>query len=124
MMPAKAPQLKGNWYEMLTAVLHPNLKVTAEWDAGRTQLTLSVPTKKPGYVVPPISWVVRPPSHRSFILDPVAGDLWEWCDGQRSVEEVIELFARKHNLTFHESRVSVTNYLKELVKRGVFAVTI
>ena len=124
MIPTNAVTPKGTWKEMLTAVLYRNLKVTAEWNTGHTQLTIKVPTKRPGYLVPPISWVVRPPAFRSLILDPVAADLWEWCDGQRNVEQVIELFARKHNLTFHESRVSVTSYLKELVKRGVFAVAI
>lgn len=123
-MPATAPRLKGNWGDMLAAVLQPNLKVTAVWNTERTQLTLNVPTKRPDYLVPPISWVVRPPAFRSFVLDPVAAELWTWCDGRRCVEEVIELFARKHNLTFHESRVSVTSYLKELVKRGVFAVAV
>ena len=109
---------------MLVAVLYPNLKVTEEWSDRRTHLTLKIPTKRPGYLVPPITWVVRPPAFKSIVLDPVAADLWEWCDGKRNVEQVIELFARKHNLTFHESRVSVTTYLKELVKRGVLAVAL
>lgn len=124
MMPQKAPRTRGNWHDMLNTVLHRNLKVTAEWNDHRTHLTLKIPTKRPGYLVPPISWVVHPPEFKSIILDPVAADLWEWCDGQRNVEQVIELFARKHNLTFHESRVSVTTYLKELVKRGVWAVAV
>jgi len=120
----KIARPRGNWHEMLATVLYRNLKVTAEWNDRRTHLTLKIPTKRPGYLVPPISWVVRPPEFKSIILDPVAADLWEWCDGLRNVEQVIELFARKHNLTFHESRVSVTTYLKELVKRGVWAVAV
>jgi hypothetical protein len=124
MMPAGPTRPVATWHDMLTAVLHPNLKVTAAWNPERTRLTLQVPTKKPDYLIPPLTLIIRPPAYRSFVLDPVAADLWTWCDGKNRVEQVIELFARKHNLTFHESRVSVTTYLKELVKRGVFAVAI
>jgi len=117
-------RIRANWYDMLKSTLYRNLKVTADWNDEQTQLILKIPTKRPGYLVPPISWVVRPPAHRCIYLDQTGADLWEWCDGKRHVEDVIELFARKHNLTFHESRVSVTTYLKELVKRGALAVAI
>jgi hypothetical protein len=118
------PTFKSNWRDMLSTTLYKNLKVTAEWNDSRTHLVLKVPTKRPGYLVPPISWVVRPPVFRSLHLDQTGADVWEWCDGERCVEDVIELFARKHNLTFHEGRVSVTTYLKELVKRGVLAIAL
>jgi hypothetical protein len=124
MMPNSVPRARGSWHDMLATILYRNLKVTAEWSDQHTHLTLKVPTKRPGYLIPPISWVVRPPAYKSLVLDPVAADLWEWCDGEKNVEQVIELFARKHNLTFHESRVSVTTYLKQLIKRGVWAVAI
>ncbi|HMO49931.1 MAG TPA: PqqD family protein [Kiritimatiellia bacterium] len=109
---------------MLASTLYRNLKVQAEWNDKRTQMILKVPTKRPSYLVPPISWVVKPPTHRSLYLDRIGADLWEWCDGRTTVEQVVEKFAAKHNLTFHESRVSATTYLKELVKRGALAVAI
>jgi len=124
MNPSSPPTTRGTWREMLSSTLIRNLKVTAEWNDHHTQLILKVPTKRPSYLVPPISWVVRPPAFRSIYLDSIGADLWEWCDGKRDVEQVIELFARKHNLTFHEGRVSVTTYLKDLVKRGILAVAI
>lgn len=109
---------------MLSSHLYQNLKVTAEWTENGEHLRLSIPTKRPSYLVPPLSWVVRPPKARTIIIDRFAADLWVWCDGKKNVEQVIELFAQKHNLTFHESRVSVTAYLKELLKRGALAVAI
>lgn len=109
---------------MLAARLYRNAKATEEWSADGTDLVLSVPTKRPAYLVPPLSWLIRPPSHRKLHIDRTAADLWQWCDGKKNVEEIIDLFAEKHNLTFHESRVSVTSYLKELLKRGALAVAV
>lgn len=109
---------------MLATTLYHNLKVEEERDDANHRLTLKIPTKRPGWLVPPVSWVVRPPTHRALVLDPIGADLWAWCDGQRTVEEVVVKFAAKHSLTFHESRVSATNYLKELVRRGALAIAI
>jgi len=109
---------------MLATVLHRNLKVQEEWTPDRSRLTLKIPTKRPGYLVPPLSWIVRPPAFRSFLLDRTGAQVWEWCNGNATVEEVVVKFARQHNLTFHESRVSVTTYLKELVRRGALAIAI
>ena len=55
---------------------------------------------------------------RSVVLDRIGRTVWDLCDGQRTVERVVEEFAGRYGLTFHEARVSVTTYLKELVQRG------
>ena len=109
---------------MLVTTLHRNLKVEAVWNSEHNRLTLRIPTRRPDWLVPPISWIVRPPAFRAIVLDPVGADFWTWCDGKTTVEQVVEKFAAKHNLTFHEARVSATNYLKELVRRGALAVTV
>lgn len=124
MLPAETTSTRTQWRDMLATVLHRNLKVQEEWSRDRSRLTLKVPTKRPGYLVPPLSWIIRPPAFRSIELDPTGAQVWEWCNGQNNVEEVAVKFARQHNLTFHESRVSVTNYMKELVRRGALAIAI
>lgn len=113
---------RSGWKDMLEARLVANIKAEAQWSDDRSELVLRVPTRKPGYLIPPISWIIRPPRARAIVLDRIGGQVWAWCDGTRTVEQVIELFALEHNLTFHESRVSVTTYLKDLVKRGTLAV--
>ncbi|HMP88703.1 MAG TPA: PqqD family protein [Kiritimatiellia bacterium] len=124
MIPPPTPTKRPSWQEMLKSRIYRNLKVTSEWNDKHTQFILKIPTKRPSYLFPPISWVVKPPAYRTLYLDQIGADLWDWCDGRNDVERVIELFAQKHNLTFHESRVSVTTYLKDLLKRGALAVAI
>jgi len=122
MMPTDTTTTRSNWRPMLEAKLYQNLKADPEWNVSRTELTLTVTMKRPGYLFPPLSWIIRPPQTKRIVLDAVGGQLWEWCNGNRNVENIIELFAKKHSLTFHEGRVSVTSYLKELLKRGALAV--
>ena len=124
MLPQETTTTRRHWKDMLDTRLYHNLKVETEWNNARTQLTIRIPTKRPGWLVPPLSWIVRPPAKRGLVLDTIGADLWEWCDGQRTVEQVIEKFSAKHNLTFHEGRVSATNYLKELVRRGALAIAV
>ncbi len=90
---------------------------------GENQLSVVVKTQKPGYMFPPISWFVPYNPQREVILDGVGKQLWLWCDGQRNVEEIIDLFKDRYQLSFHEAKTGVTDYFKKLVQRGVLAVS-
>lgn len=76
---------------------------------------------RPGYMIPPISWIVPFKPERRFALDRIGTYIWTQCDGSRTMEDIIEAFATHHRLTFHEARAAVTQYVQELVKRGVLA---
>lgn len=91
-------------------------------ETDENHLTVVVKTIKPGYMFPPISWFVPYNPQREVILDAVGTQLWRWCDGQHNVEEIIDLFKDKYQLSFHEAKTGVTEYFKRLVQRGVLAV--
>jgi hypothetical protein len=64
-----------------------------------------------------------PISHeRAISLDRLGSEVWQACDGRRTVEEIVDLFAAAHDLTFHEARLSVTEFLRLLVLRGLVVV--
>ncbi|HUT24378.1 MAG TPA: PqqD family protein [Sumerlaeia bacterium] len=71
---------------------------------------------------PPLCWVVPSPKTRTVRLDRLGAQVWNLCDGRRTVEAVVEEFARTHGLTFHEARVAVTEYLRQLLRRGALAI--
>jgi hypothetical protein len=85
-------------------------------------VTLAVPTERPRWHVPPLSWIVRLAPQRTVRLDRLGTEVWRLCDGERTVEAVVEAFAERHGLSFHEGRVAVTGYLRMLVQRGALAV--
>jgi hypothetical protein len=106
---------------MLRAVPLRNAAAVATPTQDGKRLDVAVPTRRPAYLIAPISWIVKPPGTRIMQLDFVGASVWELCDGSRTVEQIIAEFAGAHGLTFHESRVSVTGYIKLLVRHGVLA---
>ena len=112
----------GAWDGMLKAVLIPNQAVKIVKEEADGSLTLAVPTRKPSFFRGLINWLVRVPQERLTVLDPLGAGIWKACDGKRSVEAIVVRFATFHHLSFHESRVSVTGYVKTLLQRGVLAV--
>lgn len=115
-------QDKADWIPMLRARMIPNAAARVRSAASHAELSLEVPTRRPGWLVPPVSWLVRPPAFRTLTLDALGVEVWTLCDGRRTVEEVIESFAAASGLTFHEARLSVTAYLKSLLQKGALAV--
>lgn len=84
---------------------------------------LTVRKHRPAWLVPPLTWWIKPRLTTTVELDPLGARVWALCDGRRTVEEIIERLAGELDLSFHEGRVAVTNYLKMLVQRGVLVIT-
>jgi hypothetical protein len=59
---------------------------------------------------------------RAISLDRLGSEVWQACDGRRTVQEIVDLFAAAHDLTFHEARLSVTAFLRLLTRRGLVVV--
>lgn len=86
------------------------------------EVRLSVALKRSRWLVPPISWVIKPRGEKTVRLDELGTEVWRLCDGERTLERIIDEFAERHSLTFHEARVSVTGYVKELMQRGALVI--
>ena len=114
----------GSWHAMLKAVMLQNQAARITESNPDGSLSLAVPTRRPDYLFPPLSWVIRPPKERITILDPIGAALWRACDGRQTVEDLVVKFAMEHRLSFHESRVSVTGYITSLLQRGALAVAV
>jgi len=84
--------------------------------------TVSVWVKQTRRLLPPLSWIVPFRKERATRLDRVGTRVWTLCDGRRTVADVVDAVATQYRLTFHESRVAVTGYLKTLIQRGVLAI--
>jgi hypothetical protein len=106
--------------QLLSAV--PQRNRAATFERRRSGLLVSVPLDRPGWLVPPISWVIPWSPLRKVQLDEIGTEVLDLCDGRRSVEEVIEKFAKDHKLSFREGQVAVTSFLRGLMKRGIVAI--
>jgi hypothetical protein len=52
-------------------------------------------------------------------LDELGTSVWNLMDGNRSVRQVVKMFAEMHQLDTREAEVSVTQFLRELGRRGL-----
>jgi hypothetical protein len=54
-------------------------------------------------------------------LDELGSSAWNLMDGNRSVRQLVKMFAETHQLETREAEVSVTQFIRELGRRGLIA---
>ena len=52
-------------------------------------------------------------------LDQLGTEVWELIDGHRSVRQIIERFAKAHQLQIREAEVAVSQFIRLLGQRGL-----
>jgi hypothetical protein len=52
-------------------------------------------------------------------LDELGTSVWNLMDGERSVRQLVKMFAETHQLEIREAEVSVTQFIRELGRRGL-----
>lgn len=83
-------------------------------DSGRVLLSIPLAARP---WVRLVNWLVPVPTDRKVELDEVGSDVWQWCDGERTVAELVRELARAHKLNQREAEVSLTQFLQLLAKR-------
>jgi hypothetical protein len=54
-------------------------------------------------------------------LDEMGTAVWDLVDGKRSVRQLVNAFAGKHQLEPREAEVAVTQFMRQLGRRGLIA---
>ena len=54
-------------------------------------------------------------------LDELGTSVWDMIDGKFSVRKLVERFAKTHQLEAREAEVAVTQFIRELGRRGLIA---
>lgn len=61
-------------------------------------------------------------SAKNLELDALGMELYALCDGQHTVEQMVDLHCEKWNLSFFEARAMVLSYLRQLLQRNLILV--
>jgi len=61
---------------------------------------------------------------RTFGLDPFGREVYDACDGERSVREIARRFAEAHHLSRPEAEIAVTRFLKTLMAKSLVAMAV
>ncbi|MFW6107608.1 MAG: PqqD family protein [bacterium] len=87
---------------------------TEERENGGLEVTVRVP--RPRF----LRWLRSTEQvEKTFGLDVVGRELYEWCDGHTSVRTLIKKFANKHSVRSSEAETAVTHFLKTLMSKGL-----
>jgi coenzyme PQQ synthesis protein D (PqqD) len=105
----------------LTSVPVKNAEITAETTSSGDILIRYPVTMRPWLA----KWVrlfKDTSPHNGFKklqLDSLGSEVWNMIDGKRSVQNMIEAFAQIHQLNTRESESAITQFLRDLGKRGL-----
>lgn len=88
------------------------------------EVMLSIPRRR-SWWINLVARVFYVPTKRTVVLDAIGSQVWNLCDGQKTVENVITSLRKEHKLEQKEAEVSTLTYLKQLAEKGLigFAVT-
>jgi len=64
------------------------------------------------------------PKERAIELDGAGEELWDLCDGGRTVRDLIRIFQERHKLSRAEAEWSLRTYLRDMGKRGLVALAV
>jgi hypothetical protein len=87
-------------------------------------LVLFVPIQRRWWMNGPLGWLLPFRSERGVALDALGREVWEACDGKRSSEQIIEEFAERHRVRFHEARLSVMQFMRSLVQKNLIVLAL
>lgn len=89
--------------------------------AGEDTETITVPLTRRWWMRP-LSHFLRLPVARSYRLDGLGLEVWQAIDGQSTIGALVEGFAARHRLSYHEARAAVMGFLRLLITRGLIVV--
>lgn len=61
---------------------------------------------------------------RTYILDKLGRKIYEWSDGETTVQHMIDTFVKEHHVSIAEAEYSITFYLKTLIRKGLIAMEV
>lgn len=64
------------------------------------------------------------PEFRKVELEEIGSDVWEMCDGVRTVEALTRAVCTKYNMNRRQAEASVSEYLKMLAERRLIALAV
>jgi len=116
---ARTKTISGDEFLRAAPYVNEAMTVTPARDGG-AMVTVSI--KRPGWLVPPLSWILPYSLQRRIKLDAVGYGVLKLCDGRKNVETIIEQFAQTNKLSFRESQLSVSQFLRQMTQRGIIAI--
>jgi len=123
----EGPQISRKEFLAIRPVRNPMLKWEKD-DEGKIKITVPLvepkkekkeKKKKRKLQRSIFSKLTSTPKEKRIQLDVIGSIVWELCDGEKTVEEIIEYLHNKYKILPNEAEISLNTYFKQLSKRGL-----
>ena|SRR5579883_1946124 len=112
----RPPQVDRQAAMTLRPVRNSNLSWEKR-ESGDTLLTIPQ-NEKVGRVTRAMAKWMKVPTERHVELDEVGSFVWDLCDGNNTVETIVQKTGRQYKMNRREAEISVTTFLQMLHERN------
>ena len=99
---------------------NPRLK----WEYNEEGYVVATLSRRSGLRGRLITFFLAVPETRPVVLDEVGTFVWDMCDGEHSVEQLVQALCKKYKLSRREVEISLNEYLQMLGKRRMIVVAV
>lgn len=117
----RKPKIERKDALAIVPVRHPLVK----WERAEGEVTLSIPMRDDRIaravksIIKTLRMAKELPECRQLGLDEVGLDVWELCDGVRTIDGIVQSVTGEYKLTRREAEASVTMFLQTLAKKNL-----
>ncbi len=104
--------------------VHPVRNPNLEWELDEEGVVTATLRRPDNLKSRLIGSFLMAPETRQLKLDEVGTFVWNLCDGQHTVNDIVEAMVARYKLSRREVEVSLTEFLRMLAKRGMIAVAV
>lgn len=114
-----APQIVRSEFLKIRPIRNPRLR----WEKNESEVvTVIIPLENPNEkkeMKKKRKKKPSPPKEKRIQLDALGSIVWEMCDGEKTVKDIVDTLFEKYKLLPSESEVSLNTYFNQLAKRGL-----
>lgn len=116
--PSRSALTREQAYEARPIAVEPSNRESLQTGG----LRVVIPARPRGYQ----KWLLRIPdtATRTIELDPAGVDVYDMCDGQTSVHQIAQRFAKKHQIDPHEADMAVVTFIRMMTRKGLVAIIV
>ena len=109
--------------QSLNAIPVRNHNVESERDDDTGETLIIIPRRDDRWVRF-LSKLLFVPDHRKVTLDELGTFVWDRCDGETTVRDLIHAFAEQYKLSRKEAELSMVAFLRQMAKKRLVGLAI
>jgi hypothetical protein len=104
--------------------VYPLRNQDLEWYSDEENLAVITVKRRTDMAGRVLANLLDSPNEKKIRLDEVGTFVWNLCDGERTIEQIVTEMVSEHKLTRREVELSLTEFLRTLAKRGMIGVAV